>query len=197
SAPSMVGGPMDLRQRGGLFARAALLLPLVAAALVPAAPVAAAPTPTPSSTCQFLAPSGQPSQIQHVIHIQFDNVHFTRDNPSVPSDLEQMPHLLNFVKSNGTLLTNEHTPLIAHTSDDLITGLTGVYGDQHGIPVGNSFEVYNSSKVGSYNTSAFTYWTDKVAPDPANPVRTLPFQMIDSQGKNLPPPGVPFRQPRS
>jgi hypothetical protein len=185
---------MDLRQRGGLFARVALLLPLVAAALVPAAPVAAAPTPTPNSTCQFLAPSGQPSQIQHVIHIQFDNVHFTRDNPSVPSDLEQMPHLLNFIKSNGTILTNEHTPLIAHTSDDLITGLTGVYGDQHGIPVGNSFEVYNSSNVGSYNTSAFTYWTDRVAPDPANPGRTLPFQMITSQGKNLAAPWIPFVQ---
>jgi hypothetical protein len=29
--------------------------------------------------------------IKHVIYIQFDNVHFERDNPNVPSDLEQMP----------------------------------------------------------------------------------------------------------
>ena len=35
-------------------------------------------------------------RIQHVIFIEFDNVHFRRDNPNVPSDLEQMPHLLNF-----------------------------------------------------------------------------------------------------
>ena len=41
--------------------------------------------------------------------MQFDNVHFLRDNPNVPSDLEQMPNLLNFMKDNGTLLTNDHT----------------------------------------------------------------------------------------
>ena len=32
-------------------------------------------------------------KIKHVIYIQFDNTHFRRDNPSVRSDLEQMPHL--------------------------------------------------------------------------------------------------------
>src|SRR5690242_2840878 len=47
--------------------------------------------------------------IQHVIYSQFDNTHFRRDDPNVPSDLEQMPHLLNFIQSNGTLLTNDHT----------------------------------------------------------------------------------------
>ena len=51
-------------------------------------------------------------QIRHVVYIQFDNVHFTRDNPNVPSDLEQMPHLLNFLTSNGVVLANHHTPLI-------------------------------------------------------------------------------------
>jgi len=35
--------------------------------------------------------------IKHVVYIQFDNVHFRRDNPNVPSDLEQMPNLLNFL----------------------------------------------------------------------------------------------------
>ena len=43
----------------------------------------------------MLSPNGQ---IKHVINIVFDNVHFARDNPNVPSDLEQMPHLLNFLK---------------------------------------------------------------------------------------------------
>ena len=28
--------------------------------------------------------------VQHVVYVEFDNVHFTRDNPNVPSDLEQM-----------------------------------------------------------------------------------------------------------
>jgi uncharacterized membrane protein len=41
--------------------------------------------------------------VQHVINIVFDNVHFARDNPNVPSDLEQMPHLLSFLESNGTV----------------------------------------------------------------------------------------------
>jgi hypothetical protein len=139
-----------------------------------------------------MSANGTPSAIKHVVHIQFDNVHFSRDNPNVPSDLEQMPNLLNFLENNGTLLSNDHTPLIAHTAHDLMTGITGVYGDQSGIPVSNSFEYYNSSQVGAYNTSAFTYWTDRVAPDPADSARVLPFQMIDSAGKNLPAPWLPY-----
>src|SRR5438105_9599162 len=67
----------------------------------------------PQPGCQLGKPAGS---VQHVIYLQFDNVHFDRDNPNVPSDLEQMPHLLNFLTSNGTLLTQLHTPLIAHTA---------------------------------------------------------------------------------
>ncbi|MBV9585114.1 MAG: hypothetical protein JO213_09545, partial [Alphaproteobacteria bacterium] len=37
------------------------------------------------------------NKIQHVVFLQFDNVHLRRDNPNVPSDLEQMPNLLNFL----------------------------------------------------------------------------------------------------
>jgi hypothetical protein len=65
------------------------------------------------SKCQLKSPSGR---IKHVIYIQFDNTHFLRDNPNVPSDLEQMPHLLNFIKDNGALLANDHTVLISHTA---------------------------------------------------------------------------------
>ena len=35
--------------------------------------------------CQLNSPSGK---IKHVVYVEFDNVHFTRDNPNVPSDLE-------------------------------------------------------------------------------------------------------------
>ena len=59
-------------------------------------------------------------------------MHFFRDNPNVPSDLELMPNLLNFIEDNGTLLSNSHTPLIAHTADDLLTTATGLYGDRQG-----------------------------------------------------------------
>jgi hypothetical protein len=60
-------------------------------------------------------------QIKHVVHLVFDNVHLRRDNPNVPSDLEQMPNLLNFIQSNGTISGNHHTPLISHTATDILT----------------------------------------------------------------------------
>ena len=47
------------------------------------------------------------NKIQHVVHITFDNVHLRRDNPNVPSDLEQMPNLLNFLQQNG-IVTGNH-----------------------------------------------------------------------------------------
>ena len=50
--------------------------------------------------CHLNSPHGR---IQHVVYIEFDNVHFTRDNPNVPSDLEQMPNLLNFITQHGTM----------------------------------------------------------------------------------------------
>src|ERR1700745_2318144 len=50
--------------------------------------------------------------ITHVINIVFDNVHFRRANPNVPSDLEQMPNMLNFLLANGTVSGNHFTPLI-------------------------------------------------------------------------------------
>src|ERR1700740_3264189 len=62
--------------------------------------------------------------IKHVVQIGFDNTHFFRDNPNVPSDLELMPNLTNFIENNGVMLSNSHTPLIAHTAPDLLTTAT-------------------------------------------------------------------------
>jgi hypothetical protein len=78
--------------------------------------------------------------ITHVVEIGFDNVHFFRDNPDVPSDMEMLPNLLNFLEDNGTVLSNNHTPLIAHTADDLLTTFTGLYGDRQGMPVANDYQ---------------------------------------------------------
>src|SRR5262249_62402467 len=61
-----------------------------------------------ASGCRLNSSQGN---IKHVIYIIFDNVHFRRDNPNVPSDLEQMPNLLNFIRDNGTLHTNHDTVL--------------------------------------------------------------------------------------
>jgi hypothetical protein len=105
--------------------------------------------------------------IQHVVRIGFDNVHYFRDNPNVPSDLELMPALLNFFDSNGTMLTNSHTPLIAHTGDDLLTTATGLYGDRHGDPIANSYRSYNNDGTTDLS-SMFSYWNDPI-PDISNP----------------------------
>ena len=118
----------------------------------------APPVAASTGGCQLNSAHGQ---IQHVINIQFDNTHFNRDNPNVPSDLEQMPNLLNFIESNGTLLTNHHTPLISHTATDILTSFTGVYGDNMGVPVSNSFRYFNPD--GTTNTGvSFAYWTDPI-----------------------------------
>jgi hypothetical protein len=103
--------------------------------------------------------------VKHVVQLTFDNVHFFRDNPNVPSDLELMPNLLNFFENNGSFLSNNHTPLIAHTADDILTSFTGLYGDRQGMSISNSFRSYNSDGTnGNFNTadlnSSFAYWTD-------------------------------------
>src|SRR5215472_11122812 len=126
---------------------------------------AAAASPA-AGGCQLNSSRGQ---IKHVVTIIFDNTHFMRDpardgSTLVPSDLEQMPHLLNFINNNGVLLSNHHTPLIAHTSDDIITILTGVYPDRHGVATAaNSYLEYNALG-NAQSQSAFTYWTD-LTPD--------------------------------
>jgi hypothetical protein len=172
----------------------ALVLTLAALSLgVPrtlvTAPVPAPAPATPTGGCQLNSP--HPGNIQHVIYIQFDNVHFTRDNPNVPSDLEQMPHLLNFIKSNGALLTNHHTPLIAHTANDILTSLTGVYGDRHGVPIANSFRYFNPNGTSNLGVS-FAYWTGAIFdPTTSTPTDTT-FNMLTAGGLNAPAPWVPY-----
>jgi hypothetical protein len=99
--------------------------------------------------------------VKHVVEIGFDNVHYFQDNPNVPSDLQMMPNLLHFFEDNGTFLSNSHTPLIAHTGDDLLTTATGLYGDRHGMPVSNSYQAYNTDGT-TDPASSFAYWTDPV-----------------------------------
>jgi hypothetical protein len=139
---------------------------------------------TADATCHFKSARGD---IQHVIYVQFDNTHFRRDNPNVPSDLEQMPHLLDFLRNNGTLVTNDHTVLISHTAGGILSSLTGVYPDRHGQTVSNSY--VRTSTAGAFSfPSSFGYWTDSVS---ATGTPTVP-NMITPEGKNAPAPWVPF-----
>src|SRR5438128_11988734 len=153
----------------------------------------AASVATVASGCHLSSARGD---IKHVIYIQFDNTHFRRDRANVPSDLEQMPHLLNFIRGNGTLDTNDHTALISHTATGILTSLTGVYPDRMGQPVSNSFRYF--TPAGTSRTGvAFAYWTAPLY-DPAGP----PFppaaqtdftpEMINENGKIAPAPWVPY-----
>ncbi len=118
----------------------------------------------PAIAHEHSAPCQLGNGIQHVIYVQFDNTHFLRDNPNVPSDLEQMPHLLNFLRQNGTFDVNDHTVLISHTANGLVTSVTGVYSDRNGAAVSNSFGVFAGSPPGSFISfpATFNYWTDTV-----------------------------------
>jgi hypothetical protein len=156
------------------------ILPLAATLVwLTQSPLAAA-----SGDCQLHSARGD---IQHVIYIQFDNTHLLRDNPNVPSDLQQMPQLLNFIKHNGTLLANDHTVLISHTAGGILSALTGVYPDRHGQTVSNSY-VRTSSSGGFSFPSSFGYWTDVVS---ATGTPTV-LNMVTPDGKNMPAPWVPF-----
>ena len=122
--------------------------------------------------------------VQHVVNVVFDNVHLTRDNPNVPSDLEQMPNLLNFIENNGVMISHNYTPLISHTADDIVTTLTGLYPDQQGLAVSNSYGFYNPDGTEGGFPSAFQYWTDKIG--------NGTFNNITAGGTNTPAPWVPF-----
>ena len=103
-----------------------LLILAAAVAMVSTATSAAAAQPRRVAAAHGIPGGCQLANgVHHVVEIGFDNVHFFRDNPNVPSDLELMPHLRNFIEDNGTMLSNNHTPLIAHTADDFLTTTPG------------------------------------------------------------------------
>ena len=182
----------------GAGAVLAVLAFVIAGGAAGGAPAAASANSSSSTTSTCRLGNG----VKHVINLVFDNVHFSRDNPNVPSDLEQMPHLLNFLESNGTFFSNVHTPLIAHTANDSLSIYTGLYGDRHGQPVTNSYKTYNPD--GSTDpASSFAYWTDPVydtatTPTPGHdtsPTMVYSDSVPATQGdtsRQTPAPWVPF-----
>ncbi len=164
---------------------------LAALATVVAVQVAGARVDSPSAaagpTCELNSARGN---IKHVIYIQFDNTHLLRDNANVPSDLEQMPHLLDFIRGNGTMMANDHTVLISHTATGILTSLTGVYPDRMGQPVSNSFRYFTPSGTSRTGVS-FAYWTSPLF-DPAPGQTDFTPEMINENGKISPAPWVPY-----
>jgi hypothetical protein len=175
----------------GVLAAACLVVAGLAAAATRGGGSANAAQAASPSGCHLQSAKGD---IQHVIYIQFDNTHFRRDNANVPSDLEQMPHLLNFITGNGTLMTNDHTALISHTATGILTSLTGVYPDRMGQPVSNTLRYFKPD--GTTNSAvSFAYWTAPLF-TPSSPSNTPPFdttpEMINENGKVAPAPWVPY-----
>jgi hypothetical protein len=131
------------------------------------------------STCAL----GAGGAIKHVIYIQFDNTHLSQDEPNVASDLTQLPHLLNFIRGNGTMMANDHTILISHTGGGILSTLTGVYPDRHGQTVSNSY--VRTSAAGKFSfPSSFQYWSNTVA--------TGVYNLTQPDGTNMPAPWVPY-----
>jgi hypothetical protein len=135
-------------------------------------------------------------QAKHVIYVVFDNTHFLRDRSNVASDLEQMPHLLNFLTSNGTLLTNDHTVLISHTAGGILSSLTGLYPDRQGQTVSNSYFYFDPTSTPANKpafSTSFKYWTDLV--DDSTGTRDPRPNMVNGDSgtpKTTPAPWVPF-----
>jgi hypothetical protein len=136
-------------------------------------------TGTAPSTCSL----GVNGAIKHVIYIQFDNTHLNQDVPNVASDLQQMPHLLSFIRGNGTMMGNDHTVLISHTGGGILSTLTGVYPDRHGQGVSNSYVRINPSGSFSF-PSSFQYWSNTVA--------TGIYNLTQPDGTNVPAPWIPY-----
>jgi hypothetical protein len=186
---------MKVKWIRGLGASAALVVACLAAAQLAQARSAEAPASPAAPTSQGCSLAATGSPVKHVIYLQFDNVHYRRDAAGVPSDLEQMPHLLHFLRDNGTLLTNDHTVLISHTAGGILSSLTGTYPDRNGQTVTNSYGFFKSDGSVGFS-SAFKYWTDPVDATPyplpsGPPADPLPNMITDGQ-KTAPAPWVPF-----
>lgn len=133
-----------------------------------------------TAACELHSRSGA---IKHVVLVQLDNVHLRRDNPNVPSDLEQMPHLRDFLVSDGALSGNHQTSPLAQRASDVLSILTGLHGDRTGVPIADSYGIFRSDGSVGFAT-AFAYWT-------ATGGDGKPLMLADN-GKTVPAPWVPF-----
>lgn len=171
---------------------------IACAAMVTAAGAAVAVAPTAAaSTVGASTAAAQPCDlangIKHVVNIQFDNVHLTRDDPNVPSDLQQMPALYRFITQHGVMMANDHDVLV-HTATNFISNQTGLYPDRTAITQSNSYFHYDASGTPQY-ASSFSYWTDPVSATDSNYNLQYAANRADvpnDTNVNVPAPWVPF-----
>jgi hypothetical protein len=185
-----------LSRRAGVVAAAAVAgAGLGIGGLAAAGAAQAAPPKEAAKTASCVLGGASGGAISHVIYLQFDNVHYSRDNPDVPSDLEQMPSLLKFITGQGTLISHEHTPLIAHTADDIVTSESGLYGSDQGDSIANEYQYYKPDGT-TDEAGSFAYWTDPIVDYDtgltSKPVADKTPTMVTQSGKNAPAPWVPY-----
>ncbi len=110
-----------------------------------------------------LGGAGQAAHIQHVIYLQFDNVHYRGDaRPRgragrSPADAE--PAQLPDPAGHPVRRERPHDPDLAHRGRDRSPSLTGLYPDRGGCRRSpTAFGYYPASKVPAFSSS-FKYWT--------------------------------------
>ena len=106
------------------------------------------------------------------------------------SDLEQMPHLLNFLKQNGTLVHERpHDPDLAHGRGHRLSSLTGLYPDRNGPDGREQLRLLPGNGTPAF-TSSFKYWTDTGR----RGERPATEHGHATAGKTTPAPWVPYTQ---
>jgi hypothetical protein len=187
--PNALARGLIFRANCSRFSRGLVAPVLFACTALAVLPASAEAQPVPvQASCKLHSAD---NNIKRVVYLVFDNVHLRRDNPNVPSDLEQMPNLLNFLQGKGIVSGNHYTPLISHTADDILTGLTGVYGDRHGSPVSNSFRIFKADNSTTVSQTSFVYWTTTTAQSHPEAGENLPV-LVNEKGKNAPAPWSVF-----
>ena len=140
----------------------------------------------PTSACEL------GNGVSHVISIVFDNVHFFRDNPNVPSDLEQMPHLLSFLEQQ------RHGP-VQHAHADDRPHRRRQPDDLHGAvrrpprPAAVQHATRRYNPDGTTDPAAsFAYWTARSStrrprPTPGHDTRAVHGLLADRAGERRTP----------
>ncbi|MGI8695260.1 MAG: hypothetical protein ACR2JQ_01175, partial [Mycobacteriales bacterium] len=150
------------------------------------------PAHHPRQTCQLA------NGVKRVVQIQFDNLDRLRGTPNVASDLQQMPHLANFLRNNGDLLTNAHD-VLSHTATNFIANQTGLYPDRNAVTQSNSFSYFDAGGA-THTGVSFAYWTDPIFDPSGHPADTnynLQYtadrnNVPNASNVNTPAPWVPY-----
>ena len=172
------------------FARRATIVVVLIAACAAAALVSGVVTgagsanASASGSCQLGTKAGD---VKHVIYLQFDNTHFKRDVAGVPSDLEQMPHLLNFLKGERHApLERPHDPDLAHRGRDPVVAHRALPGPHRTGRLELATATTRRHGIPAFSSS-FKYWTD-VTSATADP---LP-NMVSDGGQTAPEPWLTY-----